>query len=96
MHCYWGSELRRKRRDELKRGRPLKEWDQRCGTEVCQIYGGESKYLLGEDVWVVDDGNEGGNEDWLLSLEEVVCDHNYADLDSKTILLQNLGFIKAE
>ena len=48
-------------------GIPHNEWAQRCGTEVRRIDGGGSKYLLGEDVWVV---NEGGNEGWFLSLEE--------------------------
>ena len=96
MLLYWGSDFGRKRRYKFKLVIPQKGWDKHCGTEVCHIDGGRRKYILGEDVWVGNDGDEGGNEGWFLSLEEVVCDHNYADLDAETILLHHLGFIEAE
>ena len=93
MCSYWGSDLGRKRRDKAKRGIPQKGWSKQCDTKVRYIDGGERKYLLGEDVWI---GDDGGDEGWFLLLEEVVCDQYYEYLDAEKIILQGLGLIKAK
>ena len=81
MYCYWGIELRRKRRDKVKGGSPGKVGSQQCGTEVHRIDCGGSKYLLGEDVGI---GNDGGDEGWFLLMEERVCDQHYTDTTAES------------
>ena len=41
MRCYWRSDLRKIRREGVKRGGPRNGWAQQCGIEVRQIDGGE-------------------------------------------------------
>ena len=93
MCRYWGSELRRKRRGEVKRGGPQKGWAQQYVIDVCRIDGVRKKYLLGEDVWIANDGKDDG---WFMDLEEGVCNPDFADLDAEMILLQRPGLVEFE
>ena len=69
MRRYWGTDLMRKRRDEVKDGDPWNGWAQQFCTWLRRVDGGWRKYLLGEDFWII---NNGGAESLFLSLEEVV------------------------
>ena len=55
--------------------------------------GGWRKYLLGEYVWII---NNGGGEVWFLLMEEGVCNQNSADIDAEAILLKRLSFVWSE
>ena len=72
---------------------PQKGWYQWRGTEFRGKVGNGSKYLLGEDVWIGDDGRD---EVLFLSLEEGFCDRHSADLEPEIILLKCPVFVESK